>query len=143
MIVTLALSDTKKIVDLQNLNGFTDGWTEQMIQSSFKSGNYHCFGVTVKERLVAFLGLTIATDTCDIEDVLVDGEFRRRGCAKELISYAENFVKGKGINKIFLEVRQSNLSAIYLYESLGFKKVSVRKNYYSDSENAIVYAKEI
>ncbi len=143
MIVTLTSSDIKKIVDLQNLNGFTDGWTEQMLQSSFRSGNYNCFGVISKERLVAFLGLTVAADTCDIEDILVDGEFRRRGLAKQLMAYAESFVKNKGINKIFLEVRQSNSSAICLYESLGFKKVSVRKNYYSNSENAIVYAKEI
>jgi ribosomal-protein-alanine N-acetyltransferase len=35
---------------------------------------------------------------------------------------------------IFLEVRPSNLAAIALYETAGFRRVAVRRNYYPARE---------
>ena len=46
------------------------------------------------------------------------------------------------INEIFLEVRESNIPAISLYEKFKFKKISIRKNFYSNpNENAVVMKK--
>ena len=42
-----------------------------------------------------------------------------------------------------LEVRQSNIPAIALYESYGFKKVAKRPNYYLDGESADLMIKEM
>ena len=47
----------------------------------------------------------------------------------------------KKITQIFLEVRVSNESAKALYLKLGFKPVGIRKNYYENSEDAIVMLK--
>jgi cellulose biosynthesis protein BcsQ len=58
-----------------------------------------------------------------------------KNCLKEL--------KNQGIEKIFLEVRKSNIPAKSLYEKIGYKEISVRKKYYSDGEDAVVMAKEI
>ena len=45
----------------------------------------------------------------------------------------------KGARQFFLEVRESNLSAISLYKSFGFIGIGKRKNYYSSpKENAIL-----
>ena len=52
-------------------------------------------------------------------------------------------LKSKGVTSLFLEVRESNVSAIKLYEKLGFIKLSVRKNYYEGVENAINYLLKI
>ena len=43
------------------------------------------------------------------------------------------------IKYITLEVRESNVAAISLYEKLGFTSIGQRKNYYQDNgENAII-----
>ena len=39
--------------------------------------------------------------------------------------------------KVLLEVRESNISAINLYSKCGFKEINRRKNYY-DGEDAII-----
>ena len=41
----------------------------------------------------------------------------------------------RGINEVLLEVRQSNVSAIKFYLALGFKEISIRKNYYTKNSN--------
>jgi ribosomal-protein-alanine N-acetyltransferase len=38
---------------------------------------------------------------------------------------------------IFLEAKKSNMPALNLYKSFGFKKIGLRKNYYRD-EDAVV-----
>lgn len=43
------------------------------------------------------------------------------------------------IEAIFLEVRISNIAAIHLYEKLGMTRQRVRKKYYSNGEDALVY----
>ena len=48
-------------------------------------------------------------------------------------------LENSGVKNFFLEVRESNIPAIKLYEKFEFKIMGVRKNYYhSPAENAIV-----
>lgn len=143
MIVKLNKDDVDKMVELQNRNSFIDGWNRKMLIDAFNSGNYLCFGEIIKNKLVAFVGVTASIDTCDIEDVLVDIDYRRQGLSKNLINHVLDELKTQNIQKVFLEVRERNIPAIELYEGLGFSKISIRKNYYFDGENALVYLKEL
>ena len=60
-----------------------------------------------------------------------------------LIQGLEKALLEKNIEKIFLEVRLSNLPAQNLYIKNGFNRINVRKSYYSDGEDAVVMAKEL
>ena len=46
--------------------------------------------------------------------------------------------KSMAVETISLEVRISNHAAIALYEKCGFSRAIVRKNYYSDGEDALL-----
>ncbi len=143
MITKLTKENVDQIVAFQCENGFVDGWNKNMLIDAFNSGNYLCFGEILRDKLVAFVGVSMSLDTCDIEDVLVGVDFRRQAFAKKLINYAIEYIKTQNKQKVFLEVRENNIPAIKLYENLGFNKISMRKNYYSDGENALVYLKEL
>jgi ribosomal-protein-alanine N-acetyltransferase len=78
----------------------------------------------------------------DINSVFVFPRFRRKGVAEKLLSAAINTAKEKNLDKIFLEVRETNAPAIKLYQKAGFNKVGTRKKYYFDGENAIVMTRE-
>ncbi|MFN3265192.1 MAG: hypothetical protein ACK42C_09885, partial [Aquificaceae bacterium] len=45
--------------------------------------------------------------------------------------------------KFILDVRRSNLRAIRLYQSLGFKIIYERQGYYSDGESAFVMSLDL
>ena len=61
---------------------------------------------------------------------------RRKGVGRTLIKELKNLPE---VENLFLEVRESNLPAITLYESEGFLRDGVRKNFYSNPrENAIL-----
>ena len=65
------------------------------------------------------------------------------GLGRELTARGIKEVVKGGARKMFLEVRRSNLKALSLYESFGFREIGIRKNYYQGSsltEDAVVMA---
>jgi ribosomal protein S18 acetylase RimI-like enzyme len=68
----------------------------------------------------------------EILSLAVSSTMRRRGVALRLLEY--ELERGEG--SWFLEVRESNAAAIALYESVGFRPVGRRKEYYNDSHEA-------
>jgi hypothetical protein len=49
----------------------------------------------------------------------------------------------QGSIAMMLEVKTDNLTAISLYESLGYAKLNIRKNYFGNGLDALVMRKEI
>ena len=65
------------------------------------------------------------------------------GIGEEItLEKAQEVLLSKGVNRLLLEVRESNFSAIGTYEKSGFARLSIRKGYYCDGENAVVMVKE-
>ncbi len=95
------------------------------------------FRVAVMDnRLAGFLAArALAEDECEILNVAVSPEFRRKGVAKALVRSFLESVQGS----VFLEVRASNTAARELYKSLGFQELTLRRDYYDHPpEPAIV-----
>jgi ribosomal-protein-alanine N-acetyltransferase len=78
----------------------------------------------------------------DILTVAVLPAFRRQGIAKEFMRQIEAYALEREASAMMLEVELSNDSAIKLYESLGYMKISVRMDYYGPGKDAHVMRKE-
>ena len=78
----------------------------------------------------------------DILTVAVLPEYRRQGIAKEFMRQIEAYSIEREASAMMLEVELSNDSAIKLYESLGYMKISVRMDYYGPGKDAHVMRKE-
>ena len=141
IVKKLSVSAVDLIVDLYKSH-FSDGWNKEMLVSSFSGGRFFCLGAFDGETLVGVITLTLGLDDADIEMVFTSPSFRKRGVADLLIENAISELKNQGLNKVLLEVRESNLSAKNLYFKHGFKQISIRKKYYSDGENAVILIKE-
>jgi len=62
----------------------------------------------------------------------------------EAYAVDENYGDDKNVTSYFLEVRQSNLPAIALYEKMGYKNIGIRKKFYEKPvEDAVIMSKNI
>ena len=140
--IKLTQKDIDYILSVYQGN-FADGWNKNMLISAFEDGRFHAIALENQGVPVGVVTFSVALDTADIEGVVVVLSERKKGFGAKLIKKAEQEMIALGVTKAFLEVRESNVPAKNLYQSLGYGKISVRKNYYSDGENAIVMAKDL
>ncbi len=85
-----------------------------------------------EENIQGYCGVIIAIDEGDITNVSVKKELQGQGIGKALVEELITRTVLRGVRTLFLEVRKSNISALALYEKMGFEHMGVRKNYYTD-----------
>lgn len=120
-----------------------EGWSEQAFRSEVEKDNGIVIACYADMCVVGLISGYFAGDEADITSVAVDENYRRNGIALLLMNEFEKNLPDY-ISEIFLEVRETNIPAISLYEKCGFKKLSVRKNFYENpNENAVVMIKKI
>ena len=122
---------------------FSDPWTEQDFLSGMESQFF--YGILFEEagQVCAYACEMVVFEDAEVLNVAVAPSFRRQGLGEKLLLALEDFAKSKGAERLLLEVREGNSPARGLYEKQGFSAFGVRKNYYSDGENAIVMQKTI
>ena len=79
----------------------------------------------------------------DILTVAVLPAYRRQGIAREFMRQIEEWAVERKASAMMLEVELNNDSAIALYQSLGYMKISVRMDYYGPGKDAHVMRKEL
>ena len=144
MILPLDGRDFALITSAKDM-GYADEWNKDMLLSALKNQNFYGLKVISdinKEEVLGYIHYSLSVDSMDINSVFVFPSFRRKGIAEKLLSVVIDTAKEKRLDKIFLEVRETNAPAIKLYQKAGFNKVGTRKKYYFDGENAIVMARE-
>lgn len=120
---------------------FSEPWSENALEEELANENSH-FLVAVSDKVMGYIGVQEICGEAYITNVAVFGEYRKSGVGRALLKSACYGAKSRNCEFITLEVRESNEPAIALYESEGFEKVGVRKNFYSSpTENGIIYTK--
>ncbi|WP_372713988.1 ribosomal protein S18-alanine N-acetyltransferase [Ilyobacter sp.] len=130
--------DTDNIEELYYLEKKNFPGNSYSRDSLFKmlgNSRYYFWGVWENENLIGYAILLDSIDIFEIMKIAVDKRYRNQGIGEELLRTISKEL-GK---EIHLEVRESNQTAIRLYQKMGFKNLFKRKNYYGDTgEDALV-----
>lgn len=106
---------------------------------------YNHFFVAYDEflgRVVGFAGMMIIAEDAELLYIAVDNIYRKQGIGQYLLETVMQTARENQAYRILLEVRESNVSAVNIYDKNGFHKISLRKNYYSNPvENALIMEK--
>ena len=128
-------------------------WSFDLVIDALQRPAVRLFYLTIPadSRWRAAAIVDVGPDSADLLYVYVRPELRRGGLGRRLMEQVlEWLARNPGDiaaaapkEELLLEVRISNHAAIALYESFGMIRVSVRKGYYSDGEDAIVFKHRI
>jgi ribosomal-protein-alanine acetyltransferase len=78
----------------------------------------------------AWLAARLVADEGELLNMAVLPELRQQGLGRRLVSTLLAYADGKGVERLFLEVRASNMPAQTLYRRCGFAVCGRRKQYY-------------
>lgn len=90
------------------------------------------------------MAFRLLAEEAEILNIAIAPSGRRKGHGALLLAAAEQDARSHGARKLFLEVRESNSSAIAFYEAFGFVRAGLRPNYYQQpAEAAVLMLREI
>ena len=122
---------------------FSDPWSENSVASELENPLSLWLIAEEDGAVCGYVGSQTVLDETDMMNIAVCPDCRRKGIAAALITELVSRLKARGSRVLRLEVRESNFSAIALYEALGFTQLGLRKNYYRNpKENALILGKE-
>ena len=122
---------------------FSDPWSENSVASELENPLSLWLIAEEDGAICGYVGSQTVLDETDMMNIAVHPDCRRKGIAAALITELVSRLKARGSRVLRLEVRESNFSAIALYEALGFTQLGLRKNYYRNpKENALILGKE-
>ncbi len=141
-IVKMDAGHVPQVAELERIC-FADPWSEKSVASELDNKWALWLVALEGDAVVGYIGSQTAVDETDVMNVAVHPDHRRKGIAEALIKRLVSELKARGSHALMLEVRNSNVSAISLYEKLGFLQVGLRKNYYRNpKEDARILRKE-
>ena len=126
--ITSDIENIKKI----ELDNYGYVLTDEVINDSL-----HTYFIIEDESFIGYISIWHDENKAQIESIVINDKNKGYGqmLFKYTLDYLTNYI-------ITLEVRVSNKVAIHIYEKYGFKTVTIRKNYYSNHEDAYLMLKE-
>jgi len=97
-------------------------------------------------KVIGYFLMSIAAGEAHVLNICIDPEQQGRGHGRHLLRAMMHVARGRGAERVFLEVRPSNAGAIALYHSEGFNEIGRRPRYYparEGREDALVMAIEL
>lgn len=136
--------DISKVAELET-RLFSDSWSKSSLRSSLAQENVKMIvAVSEEKQILGYHIFYMSLDEGDVARIAVHPEFRRLGIGEQLLEWMWNYCREVEIVRVLLEVRESNASAIALYQKHGFISLGMRKGYYKEPlENGVIMEKTL
>ncbi len=133
-------TDLPAVVAIEN-EGYAFPWSEEILRDCLRAG-YTCRVLDDRDGVCGYGILSMGAGEAHVLNICIDASLRGSGAGRRLLYWLLHRAQAAGSEAAFLEVRPSNVAAVRLYESSGFKQVGLRRGYYQavgGREDALVY----
>lgn len=121
---------------------FSAPWTRSGLAAELQNPGAVFAVAEFSGNVAGYAGMNCVLDECYVDNVAVFPQYRRRGIARALMGSLIDAAQKRGGVFITLEARVSNVGAVALYQSLGFREAGRRPGFYSNpKEDALILTK--
>lgn len=120
-------------------------WTRGIFRDCLLA-DYPAWVLLQEGGIIGYGVLSLAADEAHVLNVCTAPEAQGRGHGRRMLHALLQIARGRGAQRVFLEVRPSNAHAIALYHDEGFNEIGRRPRYYpakDGREDALVMAMEL
>ena len=118
---------------------FDDPWSPESVESEIKKDSAVFLRAENDGAICGYASFSHVCGVGSINNVAVAPFFRGQGIGRRLVAALVEQAKSLSLTELTLEVRESNLPARRLYESLGFAPAGRRKGFYAHpTEDALL-----
>ncbi|MGH8226256.1 MAG: ribosomal protein S18-alanine N-acetyltransferase [Gammaproteobacteria bacterium] len=129
----LAAGDLDCLAEIES-RAYARGWTRGIFEDCLRTG-YCCRGVEYAGALAGYGIVSFGPGESHLLNLAVDPRFQRLGLGSLLLDHVLEAAGHAHCERLFLEVRPSNVAARGLYARAGFTEFSRRRDYYPDPDS--------
>ena len=108
---------------------YSHPWSRGNFSDSLVSG-YSAWVLLDDAKIIGYALMMMVLDEAHLLNLSVAKAYQKQGLGRLLLEHMITIAKKHAAANMFLEVRPSNISAIALYENIGFNEMAVRRGYY-------------
>ena len=139
----LKVEDSAAVAEMEQ-QIFSDPWSEKSVMETVQQKQSVCFAAEKAGHLLGYLLAYHAADEAEIARIAVQKEARRQGAAGKLMQALEHYCEEHKMEKLLLDVRESNEAARSFYTKNGFVEDGIRQGFYvNPSEDAVLMSRQI
>lgn len=140
-LATLADIDAVSVIESA---AFADPWPAEAFQAQLARSVVWFAVAELHDEVVGYVVEIVVGDEAEIANIAVGSEYRGLGIGAKLLDSALHESQARGVESVYLEVRESNTAARRLYASRRFSKIGRRSGYYRNPpEDAIVLRRSL
>lgn len=141
-IRTLRSEDAGAVAEILRQSPQAVFWPEASVQDVLEWKGSLGMVIETAGRVVGFLIGRQTIEEAEVLNLAVAPGSRRKGSGSALLQAAVEEFQARGVNRVYLEVRESNRPGIAFYEKHGFLRAGRREGYYRDPiETAVIMQK--
>jgi len=137
MIEMMKIKDVASVfkIDREVLNS---NWSLLLYQHELLDLNTRAYVYKIDDEVVGYVLAKYIGDTSDLLQIAVKKSFQNKKIGYELLKFVWDYLRNEGVEEMILEVATRKEKIIEFYESFGFERLYVRKNYYGKRRDALV-----
>lgn len=136
----LAASDLDAVVAIER-QSFERPWTREHFARELASDISRTIvarGVGVSKAPIGYVCRWLVAGEIQVLNLAVHKDHRRRGIGRQLMRQVLDEAGRTKVGCVTLEVRDGNVEAVALYESIGFNRVGWRHDYYGEGRDGVL-----
>lgn len=128
----LLISDLDKVMELEP-QLFDHPFEKTVYLFELNHNPYaHYLKLQENNELIGYGGIHCIFDESHLITIGISNQHQQKGLGRKLLEQLIDIAKQQDCTCMFLEVAVTNYKAIQLYESMEFKKLRTRKEYYGN-----------
>lgn len=139
-VLRMTKEDVEDVFHIEELIHPNHHWSKDSFYNEIANNlaYYYCVK-NENDKILAYIGVWQILEEAHVTTLGVHPDFRGLQLAQILLIQALKDCYKNMIKYVTLEVRESNVPAISLYEKFLFESIGMRKKYYQDNgENALI-----
>lgn len=108
---------------------YSHPWSRGNFSDSLASG-YSAWVLLDGAKIIGYALMMMVLDEAHLLNLSIAKAYQKQGLGRLLLEHMISVAKKHHAANMFLEVRPSNISAIALYENIGFNEMAIRRGYY-------------
>ena len=120
----MVFNDLDAVLEIEQGNA-KHAWSKKQFSDALQSIQV----LVVDQKVAGFIALITILDQAELQNISIHNDYQLLGYGEYLLAHAVNHL-AFSVNKVYLEVRVTNFSAIRLYNKAGFTEIGHRRGYY-------------